>query len=988
MVSLRDTDDHEHNLHSGRIMGLVNWLDHRTGFRKFTSAMLLEHVPGGARWRYVWGSCLAFVFSLQLITGVLLMTAYSPGDSTAWSSVYYIQYEMDFGWLIRGLHHFGSQTMVVLMALHLMQVVIAGAHLPPREINWWLGLILMMVVLSLGLTGYLLPWDQKGYWATQVATNIMGGIPWIGDWLRKVVIGGPEYGHQTLTRFYALHVGILPPVMILFLILHIAVFRRHGVKYPDRGEDGKVKDGKEDGWFWPDQAFRDLLVSLFIFGILVTIVMIGHGQPMDAPNQFENPSNVYEKWAHAGQAGKGANLDAPADRSTEGYPARPEWYYLFLFQLLKFFEGNFTVGGQTFPMQLMGSVIIPGAVFTLLFMLPLFGFGKMKRFGHIFGILVVSLLLIACSVLTWLAFVEDYGTPVFEFVSAHGSQQLAVAKSALVGGVGFVLLSLVPILFGGSKKMRTIVPLALIVLFGGLGYLAASGTALDGVLGAAKNADGHQRLIAEWVIPIAAVLVPFLLLFVLYGAMRRPAWTLMLLSIGVMWVGYGGIAYVGIPGEDTLTEAQKEKLDKAHKFQKKREEASQAAKDAIEVARRGIPAEGGHMLLRRDPMTTGKALFKQKCWGCHAWSNDPDLKHDARTPATATDLRGFGTAEWNYRFLHNPGSKEMMGALVIQNQDPVHGKMMGVIKRDFGNQMMEAKELENMMKDMPDDKKKEIMQAIAAEKKDLEALAKYLGAHPGRASAEDQKTDWFKKGKDLFGEDGYNCDRCHGMPGDPPKDRWRGPNLTGYGDEEWIRQMIVTPFRHTRYGIDNHMPAFYSREGTGSELNERQWQLEREMLRIREEIPSDSAVNEMKDALRDLQATMNAAKEELPKLEAELKTLQEQLTTLEGELKDLNDAAEKEKKEAEIKAKKQEIMDKEAEIAAKKKEIMDLPGKIEEKQAEITEAEDSIKELNRATAVGGHLSDVERELIIRFILNDRRVVFGGKTISGPPKEKK
>ena len=118
--------------------------------------MLLEHIPGGAKWRYVWGSCLAFVFMIQLVTGVLLMTAYSPGDSTAWSSVYFIQYEMDFGWLIRGLHHFGSQTMVVLIGLHMLQVVIAGAHLPPREVNWWLGLGLLGVVLGLSLTGYLL----------------------------------------------------------------------------------------------------------------------------------------------------------------------------------------------------------------------------------------------------------------------------------------------------------------------------------------------------------------------------------------------------------------------------------------------------------------------------------------------------------------------------------------------------------------------------------------------------------------------------------------------------------------------------------------------------------------------------------------------------------------------------------------------------------------------------------------------------------------
>src|SRR5438445_3764680 len=192
---------------------LNTWLDHRTGHRKLVSALLIEHIPGGARWRYVWGSCLAFVFAIQLITGVLLMTSYSAGDSTAWPSVYFIQYQMDFGWFIRGLHHFGSQTMVVLLGIHMLQVVIAGAHLKPREVNWWLGLGLAGVVLGLSLTGYLLPWDQKGFYATQVATNIAGGIKYVGPFLQKVAVGGPEYGNHTLTRFFGLHVAILPGIL-------------------------------------------------------------------------------------------------------------------------------------------------------------------------------------------------------------------------------------------------------------------------------------------------------------------------------------------------------------------------------------------------------------------------------------------------------------------------------------------------------------------------------------------------------------------------------------------------------------------------------------------------------------------------------------------------------------------------------------------------------------------------------------------------------
>ncbi len=434
---------------------LLDWLDHRTGYRKLRDALLLEHIPGGARWRYVWGSTLAFVFMLQLVTGILLMTSYAPSDTDAWRSVHFIQYQMDFGWLIRGLHHFGSQTMVVLIGVHMLQVVIAGAHLPPREVNWWLGLALMGLVLGLSLTGYLLPWDQKGYYATQVATNIMGNLPVIGPFIQKVLLGGPEYGNLTLTHFFALHVGVLPPLVILFIILHLAAFRRHGVTAPkvELDSDGKPVHGtppviravidlilggtlaaavwyfgvpiitcglilgvfvmfassrfldkpKQLGHFWPDQAFRDLLVCLFIFAIMLSLVVFSdHGHKIEPPAGAEEPG-LYEKWAKAGQEGRGANLDAPADPITESYEARPEWYFLFLFELLKFFPGD---------QEIIGTVVIPGAVGGLLFLLPLLGYGRMRRFGHIFGIVVVVGLLVGASALTIMAIGDDSAEPM------------------------------------------------------------------------------------------------------------------------------------------------------------------------------------------------------------------------------------------------------------------------------------------------------------------------------------------------------------------------------------------------------------------------------------------------------------------------------------------------------------------------------------------------------------------------------------------------
>jgi ubiquinol-cytochrome c reductase cytochrome b subunit len=435
------------------IGNLSNWLDHRTGFRKLVSALLIEHIPGGAKWRYVWGSTLAFVFAVQLITGVLLMTAYSPGSTTAWSSVYFIQYEMDFGWLIRGLHHFGSQTMVVLLGVHMLQVVIAGAHLPPREINWWLGLGLLGLVLALSLTGYLLPWDQKGYWATKVATNIAGNLPVIGPWLSKIVVGGPEYGNHTLTRFYTLHVGVLPPLVILLTIGHLTVFRRHGVTHGLQAADDNTDQPlptKGDGWFWPDQAFRDMLVSMVIFAVMLGLVIYGHGHKLEPPAQAASlgappegaaaaEPTLYERWAHAGRDGRGANLDAPADPGVSNYPARPEWYFLFLFQLLKYFEGE---------QELIGTVIIPNAAMLLLAALPLLAFGQrrgpVRKMAHVVGILVIVSLLGGAAVLTGLALASDRQNAQFqqdlEKADKLGQRAVQVAHEGIPAQGAVVLL--------------------------------------------------------------------------------------------------------------------------------------------------------------------------------------------------------------------------------------------------------------------------------------------------------------------------------------------------------------------------------------------------------------------------------------------------------------------------------------------------------------------------------------------------------------------
>ena len=208
---------------------LFDWVDDRTGIRKLYKEALFESVPGGARWRYAWGSTLSFAIMVQFITGTVLWMAYSASAQTAWESVYYVQEVMPFGWLLRGIHHWTAQIMVVLLVLHLMQVLIDKAYKAPREFNFWFGVILLFITLGISLTGYLLPWDQKGYWATKVATNLTNLMPVVGSDIQRVVVGGTDYGNHTLTRFFALHAGVLPGLLVMMIVVHIYLFRRHGL---------------------------------------------------------------------------------------------------------------------------------------------------------------------------------------------------------------------------------------------------------------------------------------------------------------------------------------------------------------------------------------------------------------------------------------------------------------------------------------------------------------------------------------------------------------------------------------------------------------------------------------------------------------------------------------------------------------------------------------------------------------------------------------
>ena len=325
---------------------LRNWLEspHRPVATSCSDA-LYEPIPGGARLRYVTGSMLVFAFVTQAVTGIFLWMAYSPSSQTAYESVYYIQHEMTGGWLLRGIHHFMAQAMVVVMALHMLQVVWDGAYRAPREVNYWLGLVLMQLVLGLGLTGYLLPWDQKGYWATNVATNLATLVPVVGKRLQQLAVGGNEYGHHTLTRFFA-HARRRAAGAARRLPgaahRHLPPARHHGQDHarPRR----RVSSGPGRCCSTPSAAWCCWSIVLLLRD----------------PFRLRRPVH---RQAAAG-ASQGAELGAPADPAEQYSAARPEWYYLFLFQLLKYFPGS---------AEIIGAIVIPGVVMTISFLMPFIG---------------------------------------------------------------------------------------------------------------------------------------------------------------------------------------------------------------------------------------------------------------------------------------------------------------------------------------------------------------------------------------------------------------------------------------------------------------------------------------------------------------------------------------------------------------------------------------------------------------------------------------
>jgi len=216
----------------------ADWLDERIGWHPVWEAIFLRKMPK-VNWFYTLGSATLFVAVNQMITGILLTIYYVPTPDHAYDSVQYITTQLPAGWLIRGLHHWGASVMVVLVVLHMLRVILYGAYKYPREVTWLTGVALLLLVIGFGFTGYLLPWDQKSYWATTVGTRIAGAAPLVGDWILRIMRGGEDLSAVTLVRFFGAHVWVLPASLMLLVGIHLYLVIRNGISEIPKREGGK-----------------------------------------------------------------------------------------------------------------------------------------------------------------------------------------------------------------------------------------------------------------------------------------------------------------------------------------------------------------------------------------------------------------------------------------------------------------------------------------------------------------------------------------------------------------------------------------------------------------------------------------------------------------------------------------------------------------------------------------------------------------------------
>jgi quinol-cytochrome oxidoreductase complex cytochrome b subunit len=287
-----------------------DWLDERFGWDELVAFLKHKTVPlHRYSYFYYLGGITLFLFSLQVVTGILLLLYYRPTPSEAFESVQYIMTQARFGWLIRSIHSWGANLMIFTAFAHMFSVAFLKAYRKPRELTWLSGMVLLFLVLGFGFSGYLLPWNTLAFFATTVGTNLVGQVPLIGHWLLIFLRGGQDVTAATLGRFFAFHVALLPGLATAFILLHLLLIQRFGMSLPPGVEaEWKAKPAeRREIQFFPNFLLRELMGWYIALGVLGTLAAL-------------------KPWSLGTKADPFAS--APAG-------IRPEWYFMFMFETLK-----------------------------------------------------------------------------------------------------------------------------------------------------------------------------------------------------------------------------------------------------------------------------------------------------------------------------------------------------------------------------------------------------------------------------------------------------------------------------------------------------------------------------------------------------------------------------------------------------------------------------------------------------------------------------
>jgi len=828
---------------------IITWIESRTGLGTAAGHCIHQRVEGGAGLRFVLPALLAFGFVVQAITGFFLWMVYSASAQTAWESVYYIQHELLGGWLLRGLHHYTAQVMVALAGIYLLQLLITRAYRAPREVIFWLAVLILLTTLGLCLTGDLLRWDQRGYWSTTVRTSFLNLVPVIGGDLFQLAVGGPAFGHHTVTRFLSLHIGLCGATLAVLLVLHGSLLRRHGLATGGSAENKSPKTSLA----WPDQAWRNMAACLVML-VVVGLLIAQHALTGDHPGERLSDT-------------MGAAHGAPADPADADATARPEWSFLGLYQMAHLFEG----GPMVIPI-----FVIPGLLFAAVMGMP---FIAQWKHGHsvnlaVAGVLVVGLVVLSAMAINADANNEDHQIALAEKqAEARRVKEVIRARGGIPGEGGLSLMYTDPKIAGprlgkqhcanchaytpreGEGPLLTLDEPVAPELYGFASREWIAGLLDPEQIATAKYFGGTrlaQGLMADYVRDefakldeqkrkaIIAALSAEAQLESQAAADRDDAALIeegreLLVGecischrygdAGVLGdapdlTGYGSRQWLfGIIKDPTHERFYGNRNDRMPAYAKSIEKPAENLLSAQQVGivadwLRGEwirPVDDPSQPIWQPPRTDAETIASLR------WEQTdgakPAIDPDAPHAEARLLFEQYSCSSCHYS-TGGDGSDIVVGASSAPDLGGFATRrwLAGIVdpeqiasEKYFGNTAFRrgkmVKEIERLFEDEGENEEDlEILQ------EDLEMIVAALSAEaqlPTQREMDEEDEDLIADGRDLLGD---YCGDCHLFGG---KGTASGPELTGYGSREWLTGIICNPTHNRFYGKDNdRMPAY------------------------------------------------------------------------------------------------------------------------------------------------------------------------------------